>query len=215
MRTTTARSWITAMTASGHRNGRTPGRPRRRSGAAVVRELEAFLGCHDLRRGFARLRCVACRAAHLLAFSYKTRTVCPSCSTRRMAQTAAFLVDHVLPTAPVRQWVLAPPFPLVPLLGARREVLSAMNRIFVSTVFRWVESQVGPRGRGPARTGAVTFIQRFSRSLLLFPHLHVVVLDGAYVEDTDGALHFEATRAPTEADMALVSRAVAQRLGGT
>ena len=181
--------------------------------AFVVRELEAFLGCHDLRRGFARLRCVACRAEHLLAFSCKTRTVCPSCSTRRMAHTAAFLVDHVRPAVPVRQWVLAPPFPLVPLLGARPEVLSAMNRIFVSTVSRWVESQVPSRGRGPARTGAVTFIQRFSRSLLLFPHLHVVVLDGAYVEDTDGALHFEATRAPTESDMAFVSRAVAHRLG--
>ena len=181
--------------------------------AFVVRELEAFLGCHDLRRGFARLRCVACRAEHLLAFSCKTRTVCPSCSTRRMAQTAAFLVDHVLPAVPVRQWVLAPPFPLVPLLGARPEVLSAMNRIFVSTVSRWVESQVPSRGRGPARTGAVTFIQRFSRSLLLFPHLHVVVLDGAYVEDTDGALNFEATRGPTESDMAFVSRAVAHRLG--
>ncbi len=66
-----------------------------------------------------------------------------------------------------------------------------MNRIFVSTVSRWVESKVSSRGRGPARTGAVTFIQRFSRSLLLFPHLHVVVLDGAYVEDRDAALHFE------------------------
>jgi hypothetical protein len=114
---------------------------------------------------------------------------------------------------PVRQWVLAPPFPLVPLLGARPEVLSAMNRIFVSTVSRWVESQVPSRGRGPARTGAVTFIQRFSRSLLLFPHLHVVVLDGAYVEDTDGVLQFEATRTPTESDVAFVSRAVAHRLG--
>ena len=115
--------------------------------------------------------------------------------------------------AEYRPRVLAPPFPLVPLLGARPEVLSAMNRIFVSTVSRWVESQVPSRGRGPARTGAVTFIQRFSRSLLLFPHLHVVVLDGAYVEDTDGALQFEATRTPTESDMAFVSRAVAHRLG--
>jgi hypothetical protein len=62
--------------------------------------------------------------------------------------------------------VLAPPFPLVPLLGARPEVLSAMNRIFVSTVSRWVESQVSSRGRGPARTGAVTFIQRLSREVV-------------------------------------------------
>ena len=181
--------------------------------AFVVRELEAFLDCHDLARGFARLRCVSCRAEHLLAFACKTRTVCPSCSTRRMAQTAAFLVDHVLPDVPVRQWVLAPPFPLVPLLGARPDLLSTMNRLFVTTVFRWVESQVSSRGHGRARTGAVTFIQRFSRSLLLFPHLHVVVLDGAYVEEPSGALRFERTQAPTESDMAFVSRAVAHGMG--
>jgi len=47
----------------------------------------------------------------------------------------------------------------------------------------------------------------------LCPHLHVVVLDGAYVEDTDGALHFEATRAPTESDMAFVSTGRLATLG--
>jgi hypothetical protein len=35
----------------------------------------------------------------------------PSCGGRRMADTAANLVDHVLPHAPVRQWVLSFPFP--------------------------------------------------------------------------------------------------------
>lgn len=59
----------------------------------------------------------------------------------------------------------------------------------------------------------MTFIQRFSRSLLLFPHLHVVVLDGAYVEDASGVLRFESPRTPTESDMAFVSRAVAHGMG--
>jgi hypothetical protein len=36
--------------------------------------------------------------------SCKGRGVCPSCNTRRMAETAAHLVDHVLPRLPVRQW---------------------------------------------------------------------------------------------------------------
>jgi len=35
--------------------------------------------------------------------------VAPSCNTRRMAETAAHLVDHVFPSLPVRQWVLAVP----------------------------------------------------------------------------------------------------------
>jgi hypothetical protein len=35
--------------------------------------------------------------------------LCPSCTARRMADTAAHLVDHVLPRAPYRQWVFTVP----------------------------------------------------------------------------------------------------------
>ena len=38
------------------------------------------------------------------------RGFCPSCGGRRMADTAAHLVDRVLPRVPVRQWVLTLPF---------------------------------------------------------------------------------------------------------
>jgi hypothetical protein len=33
----------------------------------------------------------------------------PSCNGRHMAQTAADLVDHVIPPVPVRQWVISAP----------------------------------------------------------------------------------------------------------
>jgi len=39
----------------------------------------------------------------------KGRGVCPSCNGRRMAQTAAHLVDRVIPPVPVRQWVISVP----------------------------------------------------------------------------------------------------------
>ncbi len=42
----------------------------------------------------------------LLAFSCKRRGVCPSCNARRAHDTAAHLLDHVLPLAPYRQWTL-------------------------------------------------------------------------------------------------------------
>ena len=48
----------------------------------------------------------------LWAFSCKGRVWCPGCGGRRMADTAAHLVDHVFPVAPVRQWVLSSPFAL-------------------------------------------------------------------------------------------------------
>jgi len=44
-----------------------------------------------------RLRCADCGHDKLLAFSCKRRGFCPSCGARCMSQTAAHLVDHVIP----------------------------------------------------------------------------------------------------------------------
>ena len=78
----------------------------------VEREIRAYLDCGILARGFLRLHCDACGRDRLLAFSCKGRALCPSCGGRRMADTAAYLVDCVLPEVPVRQWVLTLPYPL-------------------------------------------------------------------------------------------------------
>ncbi len=60
-------------------------------------EFDAFLERGILAHGFLRLRCVDCGHDNLVAFSCKRRGFCPSCGARRMAQTAAHLVDHVIP----------------------------------------------------------------------------------------------------------------------
>jgi hypothetical protein len=78
----------------------------------VERELRGFLECGILAHGFVRVHCDACGKDRLVAFSCKGRGLCPSCGGRRMADTAAWLVDRVLPFVPVRQWVLTLPFPL-------------------------------------------------------------------------------------------------------
>ena len=50
-----------------------------------------------------------------------------------MAQTAAHLVDHVIPHVPVRQWVLSLPIPLRLLLAAQpklvKPVLQVVHRV--------------------------------------------------------------------------------------
>ena len=75
----------------------------------VKAEFDAFLECGILAHGFLRLRCADCAHEKLVAFSCKRRGFCPSCGARRMAETAAHLVDHVIPRVPVRQWVLSFP----------------------------------------------------------------------------------------------------------
>jgi hypothetical protein len=66
----------------------------------VREEFEAYLTCGRLERGFIRAKCTGCRHEHRVAFSCKRRGWCPSCASRRMAESGAHLVDNVLPKAP-------------------------------------------------------------------------------------------------------------------
>ena len=79
--------------------------------AYVERELYDYLQCGILAHGFVRLGCDTCKHEMLLAFSCKRRGFCPSCAGRRMAQTAARLVEQVIPWVPTRQWVVSVPVP--------------------------------------------------------------------------------------------------------
>jgi len=72
----------------------------------VEKAFRKYLQCGIFAHGFARVRCDDCGDDYLVAFSCKGRGVCPSCNTRRMAEAAAHLSDHVFPRLPVRQWVL-------------------------------------------------------------------------------------------------------------
>ncbi len=63
----------------------------------VKDQFDAFLECGILAHGFLRVRCAACGHEKLVAFSCKLRGICTSCRGRRMAETAAWLVDRVIP----------------------------------------------------------------------------------------------------------------------
>jgi len=90
--------------------------------------LRGYLRCGILSFGFAQARCGTCGHDFLVAFSCKGRGVCPSCNGRRMAQTAAHLVDHVIPPVPMRQWVISVPKRLRWFLGFRPPKLSPHSR---------------------------------------------------------------------------------------
>jgi len=115
--------------------------------------------------------------AGTLAFSCKRRGFCPSCGARRMSQTAAHRVDHVIPHVPVRQWVLSLPIPLRVLLAAQPERVTSVLQVVHRVVTRHLLRRAGLKpeeGHG----GAVTLIQRFGSAANLNIHLHCLVLDG-------------------------------------
>ena len=129
--------------------------------AFVREEFEAFLECGILAHGFLRVRCVDCAHEKRVAFSCKRRGFCPSCGARRMAQSAALLVEEVMPQVPLRQWVLSFPIGFRILFAARPELLTPVLRIVHRVIAGFLLKQAGLK-RTTADTGAVTLIQRFA-----------------------------------------------------
>ena len=121
--------------------------------AYVERELSAYLECGILAHGFARARCSDCTAEFLVAYSCKGRGVCPSCTTKRMAATAAHLVDSVIPRVPMRQWVLALPKRLRPALRNHAALATRVLRIFIGSIQRELKPQRGGAGACAAGRG--------------------------------------------------------------
>src|SRR5438132_4228594 len=102
--------------------------------AYVQREFYDYLQCSILTHGFLRLGCDTCKHEMLLVFSCKRRGFCPSCAGRRMAQTAAHLVERVIPWVPTRQWVILVPVPLRYWMAASQELTAKVHTIIRTTI---------------------------------------------------------------------------------
>ncbi len=168
-------------------------------------EFEAYLRCGILAHGFLRARCQDCGDSRLVAFSCKRRGFCGSCIGRRMCDTAAHLVDNVLPRVPVRQWVLTVPHGLRYAMAHDPALAGAVLRTFMGAVSWTLRRRARKLGhRGVLKTGAVTVIQRFDSALALNVHFHSLVLDGVYasIGEPRGRPLFHPVPALTDEDVA-------------
>ena len=143
----------------------------------VEKEFEEFLKCGRLEHGFLSVLCGDCKHEKLVAFSCKKRGFCPSCGARRMAESAKLLVDDVLHGYPVRQWVLSLPIPLRLLLARYPKHLSKVMQIIHRAIATDIIHRAGYLKK-QAKTGAVTYIQRFGSALNLNIHFHMLFLEG-------------------------------------
>ena len=112
-----------------------------------------------------------------------------------MAQTAAHLVDHVIPHVPVRQWVLSLPIPLRLLLAAQPNLVTPVLQVVHRVLNRFRLKQARLKA-DEADSGTVTLIQRCGSAANLNIHLHCLVLDGVYRRSDTGPI-FVAVPAPT------------------
>ena len=178
----------------------------------VKDEFAAYLECGILACGFLRLTCEGCARDTLVAFSCKRRGICPSCGTRRMAETAAYLVDHILPRVPVRQWVLSFPIPLRSLFAVYPALLTPVLRIVHRAIHTHLIKQANVK-RDEAASGAITLIQRFGSAANLNTHLHALVLDGVYqTGEVDGAPVFIQAPEPGNAQLQTLLDKIVHRI---
>ncbi|MCC7062136.1 MAG: protein kinase, partial [Planctomycetes bacterium] len=173
------------------------------------REVEGFVRCGILGHGLARVHCAACRQDCVVAFSCKGRGFCPSCGARRMADTAAWLVDRVIPEVPVRQWVLSLPYRVRHLCAYDADVCAAVRRILVRAVSGYYERWARRLGKPRPRAGAVAFVQRFDSALRVNLHFHVLWTDGVFAHEPGrGRAEFCEHGELSDADVGRLVRAI-------
>lgn len=184
----------------------------------VDKELEGFLRCGVLAHGFARCFCRRCKREYLVGLSCKGRGICPSCTARRMWDTAAHLVDRLLPRCPYRQWVITFPRRVRYHLAADPKLASEALRLVLHAIFAYQRRRARRLGEAPGRAnsnGAVTFVQRFNSALELALHFHILIPDGVFVrdgDDPDEKPRFVDIAPPDERELSALCTRIADRV---
>ena len=156
----------------------------------LKREFRRYLTCGILAYGFIRLHCPHCQLDKFVAYSCKGRTICPSCSGRRMANTASHLINNVIPDVSTRQWVLSMPFKHRFILSTDKELLRSVLGIFHRAISSFYKKEAKKIMLNQPQTGAISVVQRFGGALNLNVHFHTIFVDGVYYQNNNGDLIF-------------------------
>ena len=129
-----------------------------------------------------------------------------------MVESAALLVDSVLPRQLIRQWVLSVPFPLRWLFASEPRLLSKTLAVVTRAIGTYLVKKAGFT-HATAKTGAVTLIQRFGSALNLNIHFHMLFLDGVYEVDSEGgAGKFHTIETPTSDEIQRLLQRMSERI---
>ncbi len=130
-----------------------------------------------------------------------------------MSDTAAHLVDRVLPEVPVRQWVLTLPYPLRYRCAYDARLMSEVLNVFLRALFASLRRRARGQGvLGRLQCGAVSFLQRFGSAINLNCHIHTLALDGVYEVSDDGPTRFYPLPPPDDEAVRRVVVRVAHQL---
>jgi hypothetical protein len=130
-----------------------------------------------------------------------------------MSDTAAHLVERVIPEVPVRQWVLTLPYPLRYRCAYDAKLMSEVLKVFLRALFASLRHRTRRQGvQGRLQCGAVSFLQRFGSAINLNCHVHTLALDGVYPVSANGRIHFHPLPPPDDEEVARVVVRIAHNL---
>lgn len=134
-----------------------------------------------------------------------------------MCQTAANLVDKVIPDVPIRQWVVTLPMALRFAVAYNADLLSKTIRIVVQEISRFYRSKAKLAGIESPQTGAVVFVQRAGGQINLNPHLHIAFIEGVFShsQGQQSDARFQRLIAPKDEDVLWVLEQVAWKITAT
>jgi hypothetical protein len=128
-----------------------------------------------------------------------------------MTESAALLVDEVLPAVPMRQWVLSVPFALRFLFARNSAAMSEALSIVYRAISGFLLRKAGLTRR-EGQCGAVTLIQRFGSALNLNVHFHMLIPDGVYLTDAQRPA-LRRVAAPTPEELQALVQQISERIG--
>jgi len=146
----------------------------------VTESFERYLECGILAHGCARVRCEnpECNRSELIAFSCKTRNLCPSCGAKRAVLFAENLVENVLKPHEHRHCVFTLSKRVRPFFKFRRDL---HGWVYHAAWESWKELilEQCPTGT-PA---AVSALHSAGDLLAWHPHVRGLFLGGAMLPD--------------------------------
>ena len=121
--------------------------------------------------------------------------MCPSCNAAAMVETAAHLVENLIPCIPNRQWVISFLLRIRHYLRTPK-ILQDVLRIVVDEIKKRLVA-CSPNVSYP-QIGAVSFILNFGNTLNVHPHFHVIAADGIFCDDNADLRFYEACLSPDD-----------------
>ena len=101
-------------------------------------------------------------------------------------------------------------------MAASQDLTATVHTILRPTIGQYYVNKAVARGfpRAKVQPGSVTFLQRFGSALHLTFHLHVISLEGVYLDRTDQGRkpRFVTAEPPTDADIATVVHKISRRV---